>query len=47
VGVGGRVKKGSVHRDADVTRNLYNVKFGLDIDSDSDEIGLSAGANIS
>jgi len=43
VGVGGRVKKGSVHRDADVTRNLYNVKFGLDIDSDSDEIAYQLG----
>lgn len=43
VGVGGRVRKGSVHRDADVTRNLYNVKFGLDIDSDSDEIAYQLG----
>ena len=43
VGVGGRVKKGSAHRDADVIRNLYSVKFGLDIDSDSDEIAYQLG----
>ncbi|MGZ4934527.1 MAG: 3-isopropylmalate dehydrogenase [Halobacteriota archaeon] len=43
VGVGGRVKRGSAHHDADVIRNLYNVKFGLDIDSDSDEIAYQVG----
>ena len=43
VGVGGRVKKGSAHRDADVIRNLYSVKFGLDINSDSDEIAYQLG----
>jgi 3-isopropylmalate dehydrogenase len=43
VGVGGRVKKGSAHRDTDVIRNLYSVKFGLDIDSDSDEIAYQLG----
>jgi 3-isopropylmalate dehydrogenase len=43
VGVGGRTKRGSVHRDAEVIRNLYNVKFGLDIDSDSDEIAYQIG----
>ena len=43
VGVGGRVKKGNTHRDVEVIRNLYNVKFGLDIDSDSDEIAYQVG----
>ncbi|MGA7076904.1 MAG: isocitrate/isopropylmalate dehydrogenase family protein [Halobacteriota archaeon] len=43
IGVGGRTKKGSVHRDAEVIRNLYSVKFGLDIDSDSDEIAYQVG----
>jgi len=43
IGVGGRTKRGRVHRDAEVIRNLYNVKFGLDIDSDSDEIAYQVG----
>jgi 3-isopropylmalate dehydrogenase len=43
VGVGGRAKRGSVRRDGEVIRNLYNVKFGLDIDSDSDEIAYQVG----
>ncbi|MGZ4920115.1 MAG: isocitrate/isopropylmalate dehydrogenase family protein, partial [Halobacteriota archaeon] len=43
VGVGGRVKRGSAHHDVNVIRNLYNVKFGLDIDSDSDEIAYQVG----
>ena len=43
VGIGGRTKRGSVHHDAEVIRNLYNVKFGLDIDSDSDEIAYQVG----
>ncbi|MDD1720415.1 MAG: 3-isopropylmalate dehydrogenase [Euryarchaeota archaeon] len=43
VGVGGRVKRGNAHHDADVIRSLYNVKFGLDIDSDSDEIAYQVG----
>ncbi len=41
--VGGRVKRGNAHREGDVVRNLYNVKFGLDIDSDSDEIAYQIG----
>lgn len=41
--VGGRVKRGSAHHDGEVVRNLYNVKFGLDIDSDSDEIAYQIG----
>ncbi|MGA3359620.1 MAG: isocitrate/isopropylmalate dehydrogenase family protein [Halobacteriota archaeon] len=43
VGIGGRTKRGSVHHEAEVIRNLYNVKFGLDIDSDSDEIAYQVG----
>ena len=43
IGVGGRAGRGRVRRDAEVVRNLYNVKFGLDIDSDSDEIAYQVG----
>jgi isocitrate/isopropylmalate dehydrogenase len=43
VGVGGRTKRGKVHHDDEVIRNLYSVKFGLDIDSDSDEIAYQVG----
>ncbi|MGZ5520988.1 MAG: isocitrate/isopropylmalate dehydrogenase family protein, partial [Halobacteriota archaeon] len=43
VGIGGRTKRGKVHHDDEVIRNLYSVKFGLDIDSDSDEIAYQIG----
>src|SRR5665647_3354938 len=43
IGVGGRTKRGRVHHDDEVIRNLYSVKFGLDIDSDSDEIAYQVG----
>jgi len=43
IGIGGRAKKGKSKKTLEVTRNLYNVKFGLDIDSDSDEIGYQLG----
>jgi 3-isopropylmalate dehydrogenase len=43
IGIGGRTGRGKVHHDDEVVRNLYNVKFGLDIDSDSDEIAYQIG----
>ncbi len=43
IGIGGRAKKGKSKKKLEVIRNLYNVKFGLDIDSDSDEIGYQLG----
>jgi 3-isopropylmalate dehydrogenase len=43
IGIGGRAKKGRSKKTLEVVRNLYNVKFGLDIDSDSDEIGYQLG----
>ena len=43
IGIGGRGKKGKTKNKLEVMRNLYNVKFGLDIDSDSDEIGYQIG----
>lgn len=43
IGIGGRAKKGKSKNKLEVMRNLYSVKFGLDIDSDSDEIGYQLG----
>jgi len=43
IGIGGRSKKGRTKNKLEVMRKLYNVKFGLDIDSDSDEIGYQLG----
>ena len=43
IGIGGRAKKGKSKKTLEVARNLYNVKFGLDINSDSDEIGYQLG----
>ena len=44
VGLGGRVKGPGVSRQELVlARELYNVKFGLDIESDADEIAYQVG----
>jgi tartrate dehydrogenase/decarboxylase/D-malate dehydrogenase len=43
VGIGGSAKKGKTKQELEVVRNLYNIKFGLDIDSDSDEIAYQIG----
>lgn len=43
IGIGGRAKKGNSKKTLEVIRNMYNVKFGLDITSDSDEIGYQLG----
>lgn len=43
IGIGGRAKKGKTTNKLEIIRNLYSVKFGLDIDSDSDEIGYQLG----
>jgi 3-isopropylmalate dehydrogenase len=43
VGIGGRSKKGHSTKTLEVARNMYNVKFGLDITSDSEEIGYQLG----
>ncbi len=43
IGIGSRAKKGKSHADFEIKRSLYNIKFGLDIDSDSDEIGYQIG----
>jgi len=38
VGLGGRAFKGKSRFEHELKRKLYNVKFGLDVDSDHDEI---------
>ena len=43
IGIGGRAKKGKNKKTLEVMRNLYSVKFGLDINSDSEEIGYQLG----
>ncbi|HUV83232.1 MAG TPA: isocitrate/isopropylmalate dehydrogenase family protein [archaeon] len=43
IGIGGRAKKGTSKHELVVARTMYNVKFGLDIESDSEEIGYQIG----
>jgi 3-isopropylmalate dehydrogenase len=43
IGVGGRASAGKSHGTAEIVRNLYNVKFGLDIETDADEIAYQIG----
>ena len=43
VGFGGRAKRGETRAEREIVKNLYNVRFGLDIDSDSDEIAYQIG----
>lgn len=43
IGIGSRAKAGQSHIDFEVKRALYNIKFGLDIQSDSEEIGFQIG----
>lgn len=43
IGIGSRAKAGHSHADFEIKRALYNIKFGLDIDSDSEEIGYQIG----
>jgi 3-isopropylmalate dehydrogenase len=43
IGIGSRARRGRSHADFEIKRILYNIKFGLDIDSDSEEIGYQIG----
>jgi 3-isopropylmalate dehydrogenase len=43
IGVGGRALAGKSRGTAEVVRNLYHVKFGLDVESDADEIAYQIG----
>ncbi len=43
VGMGGTAKKGRTKKELEIKRELYNIKFGLDIESDSDEVAYQIG----
>lgn len=43
IGIGGRARAGRNSDTADVVRNLYHVKFDLDIETDADEIAYQIG----
>ncbi|MCK9312993.1 MAG: isocitrate/isopropylmalate family dehydrogenase [Methanocorpusculum sp.] len=43
VGIGSRVKAGKQHDSLEVIRDLYSVKFGIDVDSDADELAYQIG----
>jgi isocitrate/isopropylmalate dehydrogenase len=43
IGIGGRAGPGKSRDEFEVARTLYNVKFGLDVESDSDEIAYQIG----
>jgi len=43
IGVGGRASAGRSKGTAEIVRNLYHVKFDLDIETDSDEIAYQIG----
>ena len=43
IGIGGRFKAGTTRQELEVVRSMYKVKFGLDIESDSEEIGYQIG----
>ncbi|MBN1323375.1 MAG: isocitrate/isopropylmalate dehydrogenase family protein [Methanotrichaceae archaeon] len=43
IGQGGRAKAGRSRAEFEVMRSLYHVKFGLDIESDGDEIAFQIG----
>jgi len=43
IGIGGRAKRGESKALLEVKRMLYSAKFGLDIETDSEEIGYQIG----
>lgn len=43
VGIGGRQKPGRGRAELEVLRSLYSVKFGLDIESDAEELAYQVG----
>ena len=43
IGVGGRAVAGRSHGTAEIVRNLYQVKFDLDVETDADEIAYQIG----
>jgi len=43
VGLGSRVKKGRRRDTLDLVREIYHIKFGIDIETDADEIAYQLG----
>ncbi|MCK4459898.1 MAG: isocitrate/isopropylmalate dehydrogenase family protein [Methanosarcinales archaeon] len=43
IGVGGHASAGRSHGTAEIVRNLYQVKFDLDVETDADEIAYQIG----
>jgi len=43
VGIGGRIKAGKTKQELELSRSMYKVKFGLDIDTDASEIAYQIG----
>ncbi|OPY50270.1 MAG: 3-isopropylmalate/3-methylmalate dehydrogenase [Methanosaeta sp. PtaU1.Bin055] len=43
IGIGSRARGGKSRAEFEVIRTLYDVKFGLDVESDSDEIAYQIG----
>ncbi len=43
VGLGGSVKGGNSHDVLELTRELYSIKFNLDVESDADELAYQIG----
>ncbi|MHC1631151.1 MAG: isocitrate/isopropylmalate dehydrogenase family protein [Methanotrichaceae archaeon] len=43
IGIGGRAAAGKKHDEFEIIRSLYDVKFGLDVESDSEEISYQIG----
>lgn len=43
IGIGGRAKKGISEEELEVVRSMYSTRFGLDIETDSEEIAYQIG----
>jgi tartrate dehydrogenase/decarboxylase/D-malate dehydrogenase len=43
IGIGGRARRGKDRQTLEITRRLYKARFGLDIESDSEEIAFQLG----
>ncbi|MFP4654147.1 MAG: isocitrate/isopropylmalate dehydrogenase family protein [Methanohalobium sp.] len=43
IGIGGRAKKGVSEEELEVIRSMYSTRFGLDIETDSEEIAYQIG----
>jgi len=43
IGIGGRARRGTHRQTLELARHLFKAKFGLDIDSDSEEIAYQLG----